>query len=244
MKKLFKWLFRLVLVLVILILLLIVFLDPIARVVAERLVKEQTGMETRIGKVRVGLKSPSLAIENLELINSAEFGGSRFLSVPELRVDYDIPALRDSKIHLTLVRFNLGEMHIVQSKDGRTNVRALQERQKQKSSSTEGSSTSKFGFQGIDALTLTIGRLKFTSEKNSTNDTEVYVGIKNETIKNVKSVDDLKPLVMRIALEKNANFLPQSIFGPGTNLIENATNSAGKEAQKALDGATDQLKKN
>ncbi len=60
MKKLFKWLVRLFLALVLLILLLILFLDPIAKYVAERQIRQQTGLAVMIGKVFIGLRNPTL----------------------------------------------------------------------------------------------------------------------------------------------------------------------------------------
>ena len=237
MKKLFKWLVRLFLALVLLILLLILFLDPIAKYVAERQIRQQTGLGVIIGKVSIGLRDPTLAIENFKLFNSAEFGGSVFIDVPELRVQYDLEALRSRKIHLKLVWLNLAELHIVQNKNGKTNLRALQERQKQsKSGSAPGASAAEF--QAIDTVRLTIAKLKFTSEKTPARNEEAYVGIKNEIVKNVRSLKDLQPLVTRIALEKNLKSLTEELGAQGTNLLQNATPSTVKEVQKTLDDVT------
>src|SRR5216117_2312593 len=200
MKKLFKWLFRLVLVLVLLIVLLIVFRDPIAKALVERQIRQRTGLPVRIGKVSVGLRQSKLSIENFKLGNSPDFGGSTFIDIPLLRVQYDLPALRSRRIHLNTVLLNLGELHIVQNKDGKTNLQALQDRVKEKSSSGSGVATAEF--EGIDTLTLSVGRLKFTSAKNEARNEEAYVGYKNQTVKNVRSFKDLEPLITRIRLEK------------------------------------------
>ena len=76
MKKLFKWLFRLALVLVLLIVLLILFRDPIAKGLVERRIRQQTGLPVKIGKLTVGLRRPTLFIENFKLGNSPDFGGA------------------------------------------------------------------------------------------------------------------------------------------------------------------------
>src|SRR5262245_39430130 len=120
MKKLFKWVVRLVVVLVVLIVLLIVFLDPIAKAVAERRIRDHTGLPVKIGKLSIGLKQPTLSIQNFKLGNSPDFGGSTFIEIPLLRFQYDLPALRSRRIHLNTVLLNLGELHIVQNKDGKT----------------------------------------------------------------------------------------------------------------------------
>jgi len=236
MKKLFKWLFRLLLVLFLFVLVLILCLNPIAKFLTERQIRNQTGLDVTIGKLSIGLGKPTLAIENFRLYNSSDFGRSIFLAVPEVRVQYDLPALRQKRIHLNLVQLNLGELHIVQNKNGKTNLQALQGRQNPSSSA---SGASPVQFEGIDTLKLTIGKLKFTSDKNPARNEERYIGYKNETIKNVKSMKDLEPLIARIALEKDVKFLPENFPAPGAN----AATNAGTEAQKALEGLADPLKK-
>ena len=242
MKKLFKWLFRLALVLVLLIVLLILFRNPIAKALVERRIRQQTGLPVKIGKLSLGLKRPTLSIENFKLGNSPGFGGSTFIAIPLLRVQYDLPALRARKIHLNTVLLNLGELHIVQNKDGKTNLQAAQERGKEKSSSGSGGTTAEF--DGIDTLTLTVGRLKFTSAQNEARNEEAYVGYKNETVKNVRSFKDLEPLITRIRLEKKLQFLSDDLLKPGTNAVQNGSPPAGPEAHKAQRNSTDLLKKN
>ena len=242
MKKLFKWLFRLALVLVLLIVLLILFRDPIAKGLVERRIRQQTGLPVKIGKLTVGLRRPTLFIENFKLGNSPDFGGSTFIDVPLLRVQYDLAALRSRRIHLNTVLLNLGELHIVQNKDGKSNLQALQERAKEKSSSSgPGGATAEF--DGIDTLTLTVGRLKFTSAKDEARNEEEYVGYKNETVKNVRSFKDLEPLIARIRLEKKVQFLSDDLLKQGTNGVQNAAPPAGQEAQKTQSNSTDPLKK-
>src|SRR5690242_5163949 len=129
MKKLFKWMFRLILALLLLVLLLVLFLDQIAKSLAEREIRSQTGLEVKIGRVSIGLRKPTLTVEDFKLVNSSDFGGSTFMDIPELYAQYDLSALRSWKVHLNLVRLNLGELHIVQNKDGKTNLQVLQEHQ-------------------------------------------------------------------------------------------------------------------
>src|SRR2546423_7294863 len=102
MKKFFRWLFRLVLVLVLAALVLVLFLDTIAKSLLEREIRAQTGLDVKIEKLSVGLRTPSVTIENFKLINSSDFGGSTFIDVPELDVQYDLQAIREKKVHLNL----------------------------------------------------------------------------------------------------------------------------------------------
>lgn len=242
MKKLFKWVFRLFLVLALFILVLILFLDPIARAVAERQIRAQTGLDVKIGRISVGLRSPTLAVEKFRLWNAPEFGDSVFIDVPEMNIRYDLDALRSRRVHLGLVRFNLGELHIIQNKEGKTNLQSLQERKNLKGSDS-GSAAARLVFEGIDTLVLSVGRLKFSSDKTPAKNEEAYVGIKNETLKNVKSPQDLQPLAARIALEKNLKFISENLFAPATNTLHSAAPSADKGAQNPPGNAPDPLKK-
>ena len=242
MKKFFKWMFRLILALLLLVLLLVLFLDQIAKSLAEREIRSQTGLEVKIGRVSIGLRKPTLTVEDFKLVNSSDFGGSTFMDIPEFYAQYDLSALRSWKVHLNLVRFNLGELHVVQDKDGKTNLQALQEHQKQNPAPST-SVESKAEFEVIDTLKLTVGRLKFTSEKKPADNEEVYVGLKNETVKNVKSFQDLQPLVARVALEKGIKFLSDGVLDPRPKAPGNAVNSVDKEPQKASAGPAESSEK-
>ena len=242
MKKLFKWVFRLVLVFVLLIVLLILFLDPIAKTVVERRIHDQTGLPVKIGKLSIGLRQPTLSIQNFKLGNSPDFGGSTFIDIPLIRIEYDLSALRARRIHLNTVLFNLAELHIVQNKEGKTNLQAVQERAKEKLSAS-GSGSAPPEFEGIDTLSLTIGRLKFTSAKNEARNEEAYVGYKNETVKNVRSFKDLEPLIARIGLEKKVQFLSEDLLKHETNAVPNAAAPAGLDGQNPQSNLTDPLKK-
>jgi len=240
MKKLFKWLFRLLIVLVILLVVLVLCLDRIATSLAERQIREQTGMEPKIGKLTIGLKSPTITVLDFKLMNPPEFGGSPFLDIKELHVNYDLSALLSGKIHLNLLRFNLAELHIVRNKAGKTNYKAVEEHKKEKESKSE-TTPSKAEFQGIDTLTVSIGRVKYTSMITNADNREIWIGAKNETVKDVKSGKDLVPLLTRISLEKNVPFLNELLIGRSTNAMQNPAPSP--EAPKAIEGATDPLKK-
>jgi len=240
MKKLFKWFFRLVLVLILLIVLLIVFLDPIAKSLVERRIRQQTGLPVKIGKLSIGLRRPTLSIENFKLGNSPDFGGSTFIDIPLLQVEYDLLALRSRKIHLNTVLFKLGELHVVQNKDGKTNLQAVQERGKEGFSAGSGGATAEF--EGIDALTLTVGRLKFTSAKNESRNEEAYVGYK-ETVKNVRSFKDLEPFILRIRLEKKLQFISDELLQHGKNAVPSVVPLPGHEERKPQSDLTEPLKK-
>src|SRR5262245_9185077 len=201
MKRLFKWVFRLVLDTLILLSVIVLFRNVIAEALLERKLRAETGMEVSIGRVQIGLTEPTLAIYDLRMYNPDEFGRSSCLDVPELYLEYNLSALLDKRVQLKLVRLNLAELNIVQSEDGRLNLESFQFRH---NGNPDGAASRPFEFQQIETLNLALGRFKYTNMKNSSDNDELYAGVRNQIVRQVKTIQDLEPLLTRIALERNA----------------------------------------
>jgi hypothetical protein len=129
-RRFFKWLFRLAFIAVALVVIAAVVLlltyNSILRNVVEHNIREQTGMDAEIGRFHLSLTEPTLEIQNLEIYNPTNFGGTPFLKIPEIHIEYDRDALlKKREIHITLLRLNLGELDIVKNQAGQTNIFAL-----------------------------------------------------------------------------------------------------------------------
>src|ERR1700744_437168 len=124
-KWIFKWVLRLVLLAVVLIVILALSYNSILRVMIEHNIRRQTGMDAEIGRFQLGIFEPTLTIQDLKIYNPPSFGGTPFLKIPEIHLEYDRNALAERKLHFTLVRFNLGELDIVKNARGQTNIFAL-----------------------------------------------------------------------------------------------------------------------
>src|SRR5262245_14959465 len=107
MKRLFKWLFRLVILLIVLGVALVLLKDTIAKGIMERQIRFETGLDARIGRLEIGIVNPTVTIENVRLYNTAEFGGSPFVDLAELHLEYNRAALATRKLRFALVRLNL-----------------------------------------------------------------------------------------------------------------------------------------
>ena len=114
-KWLFKWLFRLVLLAVLATVILLLSLNSILRVWVEHRIRAQTGMDAEIGSFSLSLTEPTVTIQKLKIYNPPSFGGTPFLDIPEIHVEDDRTALARHEIHVTLLRFNLGELDIVKN---------------------------------------------------------------------------------------------------------------------------------
>jgi uncharacterized protein involved in outer membrane biogenesis len=203
MKWLFKWLFRLFLLAVVLIVILLLSLNSILRVWVEHRIRAQTGMDAEIGRFSLGLTEPTVTIQNFKLYNPPSYGGTLFLDIPEIHMEYDRAALARHEIHLTLLRFTLGEFDIVKNEAGRTNIFSLTTAAAKK---TGGNSAAEFTrqtglkFTGIDVLNVSVGTARFIDLKDQRQNRAQKIGIENCVIKNVKSQADLAGLAVFVAL--------------------------------------------
>lgn len=227
-KRIFKWLLRLFLVAVALVVVAVVVLllsyNSILRVFMERQIHAQTGMDAEIGSLKISLLSPVVEIRNFKIRNPPDFGGTPFLDIREIHVEYDRAALAHREIHLTLLRFNLGELDIVKNLAGRTNIfvpnlkspggkaggltNSLADFQKQ----------SGYDFTGIDMLNVSIGKVKFIDLRDQRNNRQQTIGIDELVIPHVKSVADLTGLAVDIALRSNGFF--ESVFGQNKSSLD------------------------
>lgn len=206
MKTLLKWLAGLVLLVVVLAVVFLLSLDTILRVVAENRIRTQTGMDAEIGTFHLGLLEPVVTIKDLKIHNPPDFGGTPFLSIPEIHVEYDRDALAKNQIHLTLIRFNLGELDIVKNEAGQTNLFSLGVAlpSKEKAASNQGLKEFKqrtgLDFAGVDVLNVSVGTAKFIDLKDPSKNREQKIGIDNLVMKNVKTPADLAGLAVLVAL--------------------------------------------
>ena len=190
---------------VVLIIALVLLKDALAKSWAQHRIRAETGMETKIGKVELGLFSPTLTIENLKIYNPAEFGGAPWVDVPEMHLEWETAALARQRLHFKLVRLTLNEINIVEGRDGRTNVTGvLGELERLISTNTAAKSVS-WKFAGIDTLNLTAGKLLYSSLKHS-RQSEVKLGLKNEIISDVRSWSDLSGRLVTLLLNRGITF--------------------------------------
>jgi len=228
MKRIFKWLLGLflaaVVLVVIAVIVLLMFYNSILRAEIERQIRAQTGMNAEIGKFKLALLSPSVEVQNFKLYNTADFGGTPFLNIPEIHVEYDRAALARHEIHLTLVRFNLGELDIVKNQAGQTNIFLPNLKSPGGKSGGSGSALanfkkqSGFDFTGIDQLNVSIGQVKYVDLNDQRNNREQTIGIDSLVIPNVKSQTDLLALAADIALRSNGFF--ESVFGQNKSSLD------------------------
>jgi hypothetical protein len=157
-------------------------------------------MDVRIGKLTLGLFAPIVDVQDFKLFNLAEFGGSPFLEVPDFHAECDGPALIRGQLHLRLLRLSVTELNIVEAKDGRSNLVLSLDNLVPSGAPVNRDRETLLGldFKGIDTLNLSLGRVNYSSVKRPWKKTEVKLGLKNEIITNVRSVAELKSLLVKL----------------------------------------------
>jgi uncharacterized protein involved in outer membrane biogenesis len=217
MKFIFKWLLRLFLLAVVLIVIFFLSLNSILRVVIEHNIRAQTGMDAEIGKFSLRFIGPTIEIKDLKIYNPPSFGGTLFLDIPEIHADFDRAALLRREFHLTLLRFNLGELDIVKNEAGRTNIFSLGGGVPVKNPGggqpkIDFKKQTGYDFKSVDVLTVWIGTAKYIDLKDQRNNRTQKIDIEGWPLRNVKSPADLMPLM--VFAELRSNYFFTSILGP------------------------------
>src|SRR5688572_4010909 len=214
MKCLFKWLFRLSFLLVLLIVALVLGKDALLKAATERQIRAQTGMDVKIGRLSAGIFSPVVTIENFRLYNTPEFGGTPFLDIPELHVEYDRVALTRRKLHITLLRFHLAELIIVKNETGRTNIVSMMNHNGPQRPGNQ--SRADVEFTGVDVLNLSLGKVRLLDLKDRKKSGELYIGLRDQVFRNVKSENDLLGVLFVIWLRSGDGAAARSLrpIGP------------------------------
>lgn len=119
-------LFKRLLILIFLILIVAVFARNIlVKVGARHAVKNVTGLPLSIGGLNIGIKNPTIDIDDLRLQNPESFIDRTMVEVPDIDVDYNPQEFIKGNIHFNKVKFHLSEFLIVKNGEGELNIAAL-----------------------------------------------------------------------------------------------------------------------
>jgi uncharacterized protein involved in outer membrane biogenesis len=167
-KWFFKWLLRIGLFLAAVVVLLLIFKDSILCSLAERRIREETGMPVKIGKFSGSFFSPNVTFKDLQLYNTPEFGGGRWLKASELHMELDPVAAAQGKLRIKVLRLNIAELVVIRNKAGETNVIKMLAGTGGGHNPRAGSKkqTDTLKFDGIDEFTLSFANAKFMDLKD------------------------------------------------------------------------------
>jgi hypothetical protein len=192
----FKILWWLTFVVIVLAVMVLANREWIVKHVAEMRIQNALGMDAEIGDVSIGVLDPKVTFENFKLYNPADFGGTLFLDMSELHVEYDRAALRRHELHITLLRVDFREVDVVKNADGMTNLMSVVNTTAPRNSGggRTVASLNGYKFTGIDVLNLSIGTVKFVDLKEQRRNRSTAIRLENQIYTNVVSTSNLPGL--------------------------------------------------
>jgi len=238
MKTFQSWFFRtlwwLTFVVIFLVIIVLANREWIARQMIERQIRSATGLDPEIGSLSFGVMDPNVTFDNFRIYNPAEYGGTLFLDVPDLHIEYDRAALRHREMHITLMRVNLQEIDVVKNEAGVTNIMSFLNTLAPRKSGGGGRTFTPlngYKFTGIDLLNLSIGRVKFVSLKDQRLNRTAAINLQNLIYTNVVTSADLHGLSGQLWF-RGAHVVGLPVNPPPHNpLLQQATNTPSAGAR-------------
>ena len=172
--------------------------DVIVKTSVEKGVEFVTGLPLRMRSLNVGIIRTLVEIRNLRLFNPKGYSDKVMLDMPEIYVDYDLPAVFKGKIHLEEMRINMREFTVVKNEKGELNLDSLKVVQAQKDSrAPREKEKGKIPEIQIDALELKIGKViyKDYSKGGAPSIKEFNVNL-NERYENITNPYSLVSLIV------------------------------------------------
>lgn len=197
-KFIFRWAFRMLILAIVVFVGLYLLKDEIARSISESQIRRATGLETRLGAMRVNFTRPVISIQNFTLYNTADFGGGILIDVPDLHIELD-PAASSGNLKFKLVRLNVKELNIVESRAGRTNITDLLA-SLERTQGPASTNRSLPAFKGIDTLNLTMGKVRYLSLRDPRRNQEIPVMLNNDIVLNVRTWSDMGGILFKVLL--------------------------------------------
>lgn len=221
MKKLLRGLIILLLVLLAVVAGLLFFKDAMLRKFAESRIRQKTGLDARIGELKLPLGSATIAVRDFRVMNPPGFGTNALIDIPELFVQLDPDEAAARRLRFKVIRFHLRELNVVRAYDKRLNLDAISEQLEDRldaSIATNAPALTNLAstgltFGGIDKLQLTLGRLRYTDLAQPQKSREVRFGVENETATNLRTAEDVTNWVATFLFR----LVMQEIYSADTN---------------------------
>jgi hypothetical protein len=212
--------------------------DPITKMAVEKGTRSVTGLELRIRKMAVGIMSTLVSIEDLRLLNPPGYKDRVMLDMPEIYVDYNLPALIAGKVHLNKLRLNMSEFVVVKNEKGEINLNALNVVKEQKGEKkVTPAEKAKMPDMQIDVLELKVGKVVYKdySMGGLPRVQEFNINLDERYL----NVDDPDKLVSLIVVKAISNTSIARLTGFDLKGLENTIGDTLGTAQLIVDRAQD-----
>lgn len=218
-------------------------------------VRAVTGLKLEIRSLQVGVFRSRVHARGVRLHNPAGFPDPVMADLPELYVDYDLPAFFTGRTHLRELRVDLKEFTVVKDRQGRLNLDSLTAVKKAKEETGKPAREKKPARPGsfqIDQLDLKVGKVIYKDYSAGGEPSVRGFNVNlHEQHRNVNDPTALGALIVSRALFNTAiaglaNFDLGALDSYSKDVLKFSGETAGKAvdtAGKIVEGATDKLKK-
>lgn len=173
-------------------------------------VKTALGLEMDIGKLKVGLLSSMIHIEDMKIYNPKGFGSESLADIPLIYVDYDLGSVIRGKIHCPEIEINIKEVAVVKNEQGELNLNKIksiadknapdqaQEETAPPAEEKAGGKDKKELDMQIDKLVLTIGQVRFLEYQGQEKPKErtMMIGLDHEVFNDLNSIGEIVRVIV------------------------------------------------
>jgi len=216
------------------------FKDMVVKVSVEKGVEMITGLKMGIRGFNIGLLKTAVRIKGLKIYNPGGYKERVMLDMPEIYVDYDLPAAFKGMIHLEDALLDMKELVVVKNEKGELNLNSLNVVKSKKSGKTEKAAAGKEMNIRIDRLRLKIGKAVYKdySRPGEPSIKEFNINT-DETYENIDNPSVLVSLIIVKALS-NTSIAGMANFDLGS--MKSNISGTLATAHKAAIQATEALK--
>ncbi|MDO8730926.1 MAG: AsmA family protein [Candidatus Omnitrophota bacterium] len=220
----------------------------IARLAVSAGVKAVTGLRLEIRSLQVGVFRSRVHAREIKLHNPRGFPDPLMADLPELYVDYDLPAFFTGRTHLRELRVELAEFNVVKDRQGRLNLDSLTAVKKAKEEKGKEKKPVRPGSFQIDQLDLKVRKVVYKDYSGGGEPSvrEFNVNL-HERHANVNDPTALGALIvsralLNTAIAKLAHFDLGALDNYAKDVVGKAVDTAGDVVEKASDTLKNLLK--
>lgn len=168
--------------------------DQVLQVVVAAVIERATGMRTEIAGFEGSPRwdAGAITLRGVRLHNFPEFGGGLLLDLPELVVELDPAFATTGQVRFRQLRLHLAEMNVIQDAEGRWNFERVEREMTERNAARTNRHEPRLTFGGIDSLSLTLDRVRYTDLRRPDRSREFRVGVTNEVVTGIQTEEQLQ----------------------------------------------------
>jgi len=209
----------------------------LARTIIVNGIKNVCGVGIKIDNLNIGL--PNVSISGLKIYNPSGFEDKLMADIPQIYVEFDLPAFFKNKVHLSKLKLDVKEMNVILNDKGKLNVNSL-------ALLVPKSGGGKPPEVKIDELSIKIAKVAYKGYLPA-------VGVQSKefnpnidkTLHNVTEPSKVASEIMRDILSRIgiSNFAQFDVSGEVKKAAEDVKAAAGEAVDKAKKGLEEMFKK-